>query len=271
MPTARPARLSAQRSHRNTVRGQAFAAGCRCGGRRPPPASSLQPGRRLAWPMPHVGRRGGVLFVPPSRARLGFCARGHVNRLLDDRSGRQPAGRSAWRQGRGPISDAPLEPGGTEGAKSRQPVRLLVGGTMAILERPRPAAGGGSASRNLPTSARGLRQKARRFNQVLVAAAMRRGRAMALGQPAGAAMRRVCQALASGAAGSWALENRAGGMLEGGRSAGFSSWRCNRKDLAIALARPSRHRAGVAESANGWRRSKRPDEACHGDEDVSAR
>jgi len=92
----------------------AAAAGRASGARRqqlqPPPTGSA------SSPM---GRRGGVLFGGAQPGRLLIAPRGHRDRLLDDRSGRQPAplaerlGVRAWSN-----LDAPVEPGGTEGAKA---------------------------------------------------------------------------------------------------------------------------------------------------------
>ncbi|APD47923.1 NAD(P)-dependent oxidoreductase [Synechococcus sp. CS-602] len=180
-----------------------------------------------------------------------------VSRSLAERLGRQGVA----------YLDAPVT-GGTEGAKAGS-LSVLVGGTMADLERARPLLEV-VGSRITHLGPVGCGQQAKAVNQVLVAGSYAAvAEAMALGQRLGLPMAAVCQALASGAAGSWALENRAGGMLEGSFPLGFKL-ALHRKDLAIALAAAA---ATGLELPIGERVAAIEDaliEAGHGDEDVSA-
>jgi len=128
--------------------------------------------------------------------------------------------------------DAPVT-GGTEGARAGS-LSVLVGGAAADLERVRPILDvvGGRVSHLGPV---GAGQQAKAVNQVLVAGSYAAvAEAMALGQRLGLPMEQVCDALAAGAAGSWALENRAANMLNGHFPLGFRL-SLHRKDLAIAL------------------------------------
>ena len=128
--------------------------------------------------------------------------------------------------------DAPVT-GGIEGARAGS-LSVLVGGAAADLERARPVleAVGGRITHLGPV---GSGQQAKAVNQVLVAGSYAAvAEAMALGQRLGLPMDQVRQALAAGAAGSWALENRAGSMLEGRFPLGFRL-ALHRKDLTIAL------------------------------------
>ena len=129
--------------------------------------------------------------------------------------------------------DAPVT-GGTEGARAGT-LSVLVGGAAADLERVRPLLEvvGGSITH---LGSVGAGQQAKAVNQVLVAGSyVAVAEAMALGQRLGLPMAAVRRALASGAAGSWALEHRAEAMLEGCFPLGFKL-SLHRKDLAIALA-----------------------------------
>lgn len=128
--------------------------------------------------------------------------------------------------------DAPVT-GGTEGARTGT-LSVLVGGDPAHLERARPLLEvmGSRISHLGPV---GSGQQAKAVNQVLVAGSYAAvAEAMALGQRLGLPMEHVCEALAAGAAGSWALENRAANMLRGQFPLGFKL-ALHRKDLAIAL------------------------------------
>lgn len=128
--------------------------------------------------------------------------------------------------------DAPVT-GGTEGARAGS-LSVLVGGAAADLERARPVLEV-VAGRITHLGEVGTGQQAKAVNQVLVAGSYAAvAEAMALGQRLGLPMDQVRQALAAGAAGSWALEHRAGSMLEGHFPLGFRL-ALHRKDLAIAL------------------------------------
>lgn len=129
--------------------------------------------------------------------------------------------------------DAPVT-GGTEGARAGS-LSVLVGGAEADLERARPLLEvvGGRITHLGPV---GRGQEAKAVNQILVAGSyLAVAEAIALGRRLGLPMEKVCEALASGAAGSWALEHRASFMLQGHFPLGFRL-DLHRKDLRIALA-----------------------------------
>ncbi|PSB38334.1 NAD(P)-dependent oxidoreductase [Aphanothece minutissima] len=163
--------------------------------------------------------------------------------------------------------DAPVT-GGTEGARAGT-LAVLVGGAAADLERARPVlqAVGRTITAIGPV---GAGQAAKAVNQVLVAGSYAAvAEAMALGQRLGLPMEEVRQALVGGAAGSWALEHRAGAMLRGEFPLGFRL-RLHRKDLAIALEAAT---AGGLELPVAELVAAMEDDliaAGHGDEDVSA-
>ncbi len=144
-------------------------------------------------------------------------------RLLAKRLGEQGV---AW-------LDAPVT-GGTEGAKAGT-LSVLVGGEPDDLERARPLLEVvGSSLTHF--GAVGAGQQAKAINQILVAGSYAAvAEAMALGQRLGLPMDALRDALAGGAAGSWALQHRAGHMLAGHYPLGFKL-ALHRKDLAIALA-----------------------------------
>ncbi|MFO8237171.1 MAG: NAD(P)-dependent oxidoreductase [Prochlorococcaceae cyanobacterium] len=128
--------------------------------------------------------------------------------------------------------DAPVT-GGTEGARAGS-LSVLVGGAAADLERARPVLEV-VGSRITHLGPVGAGQQAKAVNQVLVAGSYAAvAEAMVLGQRLGLPMARVREALAAGAAGSWALDHRAATMLEGRFPLGFRL-ALHRKDLAIAL------------------------------------
>ncbi|MFN9628947.1 MAG: NAD(P)-dependent oxidoreductase [Cyanobacteriota bacterium] len=129
--------------------------------------------------------------------------------------------------------DAPVT-GGTEGARAGT-LSVLVGGAADDLERARPLLEVvGSTITHFGMAGAG--QQAKAINQILVAGSYAAvAEAMALGQRLGLPMDDLRQALARGAAGSWALEHRAAGMVAGQFPLGFRLT-LHRKDLAIALA-----------------------------------
>lgn len=127
--------------------------------------------------------------------------------------------------------DAPVT-GGTEGARSGT-LSVLIGGEPADVERARPLLElvGSRLSHFGPVGA-GMQVKA--LNQVLVAGSYAAvAEAMALGARLGLPLEQVREALRHGAAGSWALEHRAGHMLRDDYPLGFRL-ALHRKDLAIA-------------------------------------
>jgi 3-hydroxyisobutyrate dehydrogenase-like beta-hydroxyacid dehydrogenase len=163
--------------------------------------------------------------------------------------------------------DAPVT-GGTEGARAGR-LSVLVGGTAADLDRARPVLDvvGGRVSHLGPV---GAGQQAKAVNQVLVAGSYAAvAEALALGRRLGLPMAQVCEALAAGAAGSWALEHRAANMLQGHFPLGFRL-ALHRKDLAIALEAAAA--AGVELPLSRLVAAIEDEllEAGHGDDDVSA-
>lgn len=127
--------------------------------------------------------------------------------------------------------DAPVT-GGTEGARAGT-LSLLIGGDPADLERARPLLEQlGSRLSHFGPVGSGMQVKA--LNQVLVAGSYAAvAEAMALGARLGLPLEQVREALRHGAAGSWALEHRAGNMLRDDYPLGFRL-ALHRKDLAIA-------------------------------------
>ena len=129
--------------------------------------------------------------------------------------------------------DVPVT-GGTEGAEAGT-LSLLIGGAPEDVERARPLLQ--LLGRHLhhfgPV---GCGQQVKALNQVLVAGSYAAvAEAMALGARLGLSLPQVREALRHGAAGSWALEHRAGHMLRDDYPLGFRL-ALHRKDLAIALA-----------------------------------
>lgn len=128
--------------------------------------------------------------------------------------------------------DAPVT-GGTEGAKAGT-LSVLLGGAPEAVERARPLLQlvGCRLTHFGPV---GSGQKVKALNQVLVAGSYAAvAEAMALGARLGLPLEPVREALLHGAAGSWALEHRAGNMLRDHYPLGFRL-ALHRKDLAIAL------------------------------------
>lgn len=163
--------------------------------------------------------------------------------------------------------DAPVT-GGTEGARAGT-LSVLVGGAADDLERARPvlAVVGARISHLGPV---GAGQQAKAVNQVLVAGSYAAvAEAMALGHRLGLPMEQVCEALAAGAAGSWALENRAANMLSGHFPLGFKL-ALHRKDLGIALASAEQVGLELPLSALVAAIEDELLTAGHGNDDVSA-
>ena len=127
--------------------------------------------------------------------------------------------------------DAPVT-GGTEGARAGT-LSVLVGAEVPDLERARPllAVVGERISHLGPV---GAGQQAKAVNQVLVAGSYAAAaEAIALAQRLRLPIGALLEALRPGAAGSWALNHRADGMVSGRYPLGFKL-RLHRKDLAIA-------------------------------------
>ncbi|MCT0224808.1 NAD(P)-dependent oxidoreductase [Synechococcus sp. CS-1328] len=165
------------------------------------------------------------------------------------------------------LVDAPVT-GGTEGAKAGT-LSVLVGGADATVDRARPLlqAVGRTVTHFGPI---GSGQQVKAVNQVLVAGSYAAAaEAMALGQRLGLPMELVRQALSGGAAGSWALEHRATGMLEGRFPLGFKL-SLHRKDLAIALGAAAASDLNLPISERVAAMEDSLIEAGFGEEDVSA-
>ena len=163
--------------------------------------------------------------------------------------------------------DAPVT-GGTEGARAGT-LSVLVGGALESLERARPLLElvGGTITHFGPA---GAGQQAKAINQILVAGSYAAvAEAMALGQRLGLPMDDLRQALARGAAGSWALDHRAAGMVAGQFPLGFRL-ALHRKDLAIALAAAAEAGLELPVCRTVAAMEDALMAAGHGDEDVSA-
>jgi 3-hydroxyisobutyrate dehydrogenase-like beta-hydroxyacid dehydrogenase len=163
--------------------------------------------------------------------------------------------------------DAPVT-GGTEGARAGT-LSVLVGGALESLERARPLLElvGTTITHFGPA---GAGQQAKAINQILVAGSYAAvAEAMALGQRLGLPMDDLRQALARGAAGSWALDHRAAGMVAGQFPLGFRL-ALHRKDLAIALAAAAEAGLELPVCRTVAAMEDALMAAGHGDEDVSA-
>jgi 3-hydroxyisobutyrate dehydrogenase len=131
------------------------------------------------------------------------------------------------------MLDAPVS-GGSEGAR-KGTLSIMVGGEEADLDKVRPAleAMGNTITHVGPI---GSGQLAKAINQIVVAGTYWGvAEGMALGLKAGLDMQKVVQAVGGGAAGSWAMTNRSGNMINNSYPLGFKV-RLHRKDLNIALA-----------------------------------
>jgi 3-hydroxyisobutyrate dehydrogenase len=163
--------------------------------------------------------------------------------------------------------DAPVS-GGTEGAE-RGTLSIFVGGDEEYLTHARPVLEAlGSTITHMGPSGSG--QLAKAVNQVIVAGTfLSVAEGLVLGLQAGLDGERLIAALASGAAGSWALTNRGPRIVEGRYPLGFKV-RLHRKDLRIALEEAAHlglelhgaHLVAAIEDALI--------EAGYGEEDVSA-
>lgn len=163
--------------------------------------------------------------------------------------------------------DAPVT-GGTEGAKAGT-LTVLCGGRDADLERAMPVLQtlGGSIHHFGPV---GRGQQVKAVNQVLVAGSYAAvAEAMALGERLDLPMDQVVEALKGGAAGSWALEHRAPGMLAGRYSLGFKL-ALHHKDLGIALTTAESVQLELPISRRVQQLEEDLMQRGHGDEDVSA-
>ena len=163
--------------------------------------------------------------------------------------------------------DAPVT-GGTEGAKAGS-LTVLVGGDAAALQQVQPVLEviGGTVHH---FGAVGRGQQVKAVNQVLVAGSYAAvAEAMALGQRLQLPMQQVVEALKGGAAGSWALNHRAQGMLDGSYPLGFKL-ALHHKDLGIALRSAEGMQLEMPISRLVQHQEAELMNRGHGDEDVSA-
>ncbi|MEB3235743.1 MAG: NAD(P)-dependent oxidoreductase [Cyanobacteriota bacterium] len=163
--------------------------------------------------------------------------------------------------------DAPVT-GGTEGARAGN-LSVLVGAQPADLERARPvlAVVGGRITHLGPV---GAGQQAKAVNQVLVAGSYAAvAEALTLAEGLALPMETLLEALRPGAAGSWALDNRADGMVARDYPLGFKL-ALHRKDLAIALQAAAAMQLELPISARVAAIEDDLIKAGHGERDVSA-
>ena len=163
--------------------------------------------------------------------------------------------------------DAPVT-GGTEGATAGS-LTVLVGGDAAALQQVQPVLEviGGTVHH---FGAVGRGQQVKAVNQVLVAGSYAAvAEAMALGQRLQLPMQQVVEALKGGAAGSWALNHRAQGMLDGNYPLGFKL-ALHHKDLGIALSSAESVQLELPISRLVQQQEAELMNRGHGDEDVSA-
>ena len=163
--------------------------------------------------------------------------------------------------------DAPVT-GGTEGARQGT-LTVLVGGDLEQLNRVRPLLEVvGSTIHHFGAVGRGQQVKA--VNQVLVAGSYAAvAEAMALGERLQLPMPKVVEALKSGAAGSWALNQRSATMLRGEYPLGFRL-SLHRKDLRIALEAAQNAELSLPVTQLVEQLETELIQRGHGDDDVSA-
>lgn len=165
------------------------------------------------------------------------------------------------------MLDAPVS-GGSEGAKQGT-LSIMVGGQAEVLARAQPALEALGKTITL-VGPLGSGQVTKAINQVIIAgtyAAVAEG--MALGLAAGIDLEAAHRALASGAAGSWVLNQRASNMIENRYPLGFRV-RLHLKDLGIA--REAAQELGVPIPVAGYVEQLEVGlvKRGYGDEDVSA-
>lgn len=162
--------------------------------------------------------------------------------------------------------DAPVT-GGTEGARAGT-LSVLVGADVADLERALPVLQvvGERISHLGPV---GAGQQAKAVNQVLVAGSYAAAaEAIALAQRLELPMDALLAALRPGAAGSWALNHRADGMVQGHYPLGFKL-ALHRKDLAIAQQAAAAVQLDLPISNQVAAMEDRLIDSGHGERDVS--
>lgn len=129
------------------------------------------------------------------------------------------------------MLDAPVS-GGSEGAQNGT-LSIMVGGDTADLEKSEPVLETMGKTTHIGIVGTGQITKA--INQIVVAGTYWSvAEGIALGLKAGLDMEKVVQAVGSGAAGSWAMNNRSENMIKNNYPLGFKI-KLHRKDLNIAL------------------------------------
>ena len=130
------------------------------------------------------------------------------------------------------MLDAPVS-GGSEGAQ-KGTLSIMLGGAAEIVERAMPVLETmGTTITHIGPIGSGQMTKA--INQIVVAGTYWSvAEGIALGLKAGLEMSKVVQAVGGGAAGSWAMSNRADNMIDNNYPLGFRV-KLHRKDLGIAL------------------------------------
>ena len=129
------------------------------------------------------------------------------------------------------MLDAPVS-GGSEGAQ-KGTLSIMVGGEPSDLDTAGPVLQAmGNTTHIGPI---GAGQMAKAINQIVVAGTYWSvAEGVALGLKAGLDMQKVVEAVGGGAAGSWAIVNRSGNMINNHYPLGFKV-QLHRKDLNIAL------------------------------------
>ena len=129
------------------------------------------------------------------------------------------------------MLDAPVS-GGSEGAQNGT-LSIMVGGDTADLAKSEPVLETMGKTTHIGIVGTGQMTKA--INQIVVAGTYWSvAEGIALGLKAGLDMEKVVQAVGSGAAGSWAMNNRSENMIKNNYPLGFKV-KLHRKDLNIAL------------------------------------
>lgn len=165
------------------------------------------------------------------------------------------------------MIDAPVS-GGSEGAVNAT-LTIMVGGSEADVERARPvlAAMGRSITHMGPI---GAGQATKAVNQVILCGTyLGVAEGLVLAMQAGLDTERVVEALGTGAARSWVLENRSGRMIADDYPLGFKV-ALHLKDVRIALDMARELALSLPVTKLAADIEERLVEEGHGDEDVSA-
>ncbi len=165
------------------------------------------------------------------------------------------------------LVDAPVS-GGSEGARNGT-LSIMVGGSEQDVERAMPvlAAMGASITHMGPL---GSGQVTKAVNQVILSGVyLGVAEGLVLAMKSGLDARRVVEAIAGGAAGSWVLQNRSGRMIDDEYPLGFRL-ALHQKDLAIALEQARAVGAALPVSALAAQIEAALVARGHGDDDNSA-